>query len=541
MKNFYFLVVAIFMVTLSFGQTDVFINEIHYDNIGTASNEGVEIAGPSGTDLNGWNIEFYNGNNSLVYATKSLSGIIPNLENSRGAIWFLKSGIQDGPDGIALIDPLGNVIQFLSYKGIITAADGTANGLTSTDIGVTEDNTVPLGHSLQLTGTGVYYNDFSWASAATSTQDSRNNNQTFSIAPAIISNNYLISDLDYEVDSGPSTEGGFIVSGTNLTGNISITAPANFEISETSGGVFSSTITLIKGAGTSISPTTLYVRLKSGLTIGSYNENVICTSTDAVSKSNLLSGIVSPNAGSIIITEIMPDPDAVDDAEGEYFEVYNTTASDIDMLGWVISEAGSDTHTIASSVIVPANGYAVFARDANILLNGGFTADYQFSGYELTNTSDEIILTSGVTEIDRVEYNEATFPNLTGASMELSLGAYNYTDNNLGSNWGAATTVYGTGDLGTPGSINDFSLSVIKNQIENFAMYPNPVSNGLLYFYSSKNLNKQVIFYALTGQQVYSKKIQNLEPLNISKLKKGIYFVRIEEDGKIATRKLVVD
>jgi len=541
MKNFYFLVVAIFMVTLSFGQTDVFINEIHYGNNGTASNEGVEIAGPSGTDLNGWNIEFYNGNNSLVYATKSLSGIIPNLENSRGAIWFLKSGIQDGPDGIALIDPLGNVIQFLSYKGIITAADGTANGLTSTDIGVTEDNTVPLGHSLQLTGTGVYYNDFSWASAATSTQDSRNNNQTFSIAPAIISNNYLISDLDYEVDSGPSTEGGFIVSGTNLTGNISITAPANFEISETSGGVFSSTITLIKGAGTSISPTTLYVRLKSGLTIGSYNENVICTSTDAVSKSNLLSGIVSPNAGSIIITEIMPDPDAVDDAEGEYFEVYNTTASDIDMLGWVISEAGSDTHTIASSVIVPANGYAVFARDANILLNGGFTADYQFSGYELTNTSDEIILTSGVTEIDRVEYNEATFPNLTGASMELSLGAYNYTDNNLGSNWGAATTVYGTGDLGTPGSINDFSLSVIKNQIENFAMYPNPVSNGLLYFYSSKNLNKQVIFYALTGQQVYSKKIQNLEPLNISKLKKGIYFVRIEEDGKIATRKLVVD
>jgi len=541
MKNFYFLVVAIFMVTLSFGQTDVFINEIHYDNIETASNEGVEIAGPSGTDLNGWNIEFYNGNNSLVYATKSLSGIIPNLENSRGAIWFLKSGIQDGPDGIALIDPLGNVIQFLSYEGIITAADGTANGLTSTDIGVTEDNTVPLGHSLQLTGTGVYYNDFSWASAATSTEGLKNNSQTFSIAPTIISNNYLISDLDYEVDSGPSTEGGFIVSGTNLTGNISITAPANFEISETSGGVFSSTITLIKGAGTSISPTTLYVRLKSGLTIGSYNENVICTSTDAVSKSNLLSGIVSPNAGSIIITEIMPDPDAVDDAEGEYFEVYNTTASDIDMLGWVISEAGSDTHTIASSVIVPANGYAVFARDANILLNGGFTADYQFSGYELTNTSDEIILTSGVTEIDRVEYNEATFPNLTGASMELSLGAYNYTDNNLGSNWGAATTVYGTGDLGTPGSINDFSLSVIKNQIENFAMYPNPVSNGLLYFYSSKNLNKQVIFYALTGQQVYSKKIQNLEPLNISKLKKGIYFVRIEEDGKIATRKLVVD
>ncbi len=84
-------------------------------------------------------------------------------------------------------------------------------------------------------------------------------------------------------------------------------------------------------------------------------------------------------------------------------------------------------------------------------------------------------------------------------------------------------------------------LSVVKNQIDNFAMYPNPVSNGLLYMSSSVNLNKNVEIYALTGQRVFSKNVQAQEPLNISNLNRGIYLVRIEEEGKIATRKLVVN
>ena len=41
---------------VAFADTTVFINEIHYDdNTSTGDvNEGVEIAGPAGTDLTGW-------------------------------------------------------------------------------------------------------------------------------------------------------------------------------------------------------------------------------------------------------------------------------------------------------------------------------------------------------------------------------------------------------------------------------------------------------------------------------------------------------
>src|SRR5262245_8983842 len=39
----------------------VFINEIHYDNVGTDTGEFIEIAGPAGTDLAGWRLVRYNG------------------------------------------------------------------------------------------------------------------------------------------------------------------------------------------------------------------------------------------------------------------------------------------------------------------------------------------------------------------------------------------------------------------------------------------------------------------------------------------------
>jgi hypothetical protein len=94
---------------------------------------------------------------------------------------------------------------------------------------------------------------------------------------------------------------------------------------------------------------------------------------------------------------------------------------------------------------------------------------------------------------------------------------------------------------GNPNTGQTTTLPVVKNEIENFTMYPNPVANGKLYMSSGINLNKEVAIYALTGQQVYRKNLQNKEPMDIANLNKGIYLVKIKEEGKIATRKLVVN
>jgi predicted extracellular nuclease len=163
--------------------SSVFINEIHYDNYSSDVNEGVELAGPAGTDLSGLSILLYNGNDGGVYNTEALSGVLPDQDNGYGTLSFAISGMQNGaPDGIALVNSDGSVIQFLSYEGSLTATDGAASGTTSVDIGVSETSSTEEGTSLQLVGTGTVYDDFSWSASSTDNFGSVNTDQFFSVS-----------------------------------------------------------------------------------------------------------------------------------------------------------------------------------------------------------------------------------------------------------------------------------------------------------------------------------------------------------------------
>lgn len=160
--------------------SDPWINELHYDNSGTDVGEMVEVAGEAGINLSGWSLVGYNGADGASYKTVNLSGTIPNQSNGFGTLSFAFSSFQNGaPDGIALIDDGGTVVQFLSYEGSFTATNGPANGHTSVDIQVSETDSTPAGYSLQLSGSGSAYSDFSWQSAADDTPGVINNGQSF--------------------------------------------------------------------------------------------------------------------------------------------------------------------------------------------------------------------------------------------------------------------------------------------------------------------------------------------------------------------------
>ncbi len=164
-------------------QANPWINEIHYDNGSTDVDEGVEIAGPAGLDLSGWSLVFYNGSSGKSYKTVALTGTIPSRDGeSGGARWFAISGIQNGaPDAIALIAPSSGdqrVVQFLSYEGTLTAADGPAAGESARNIGVAETSSTPVGHSLQATGTGCAGDVFIWTAPKVSSIDAINDAQS---------------------------------------------------------------------------------------------------------------------------------------------------------------------------------------------------------------------------------------------------------------------------------------------------------------------------------------------------------------------------
>jgi hypothetical protein len=159
---------------------DPWINEFHYDNAGADTGEMIEIAGPAGLSLSGWSVVGYNGNGGSSYATFPMSGTLLDQEAGFGTAQFLTGQIQNGsPDGLALIDPQGAVIEFISYEGVMLASGGPADGMTSTDVGVSEISSTPVGFSLQLTGTGSEQADFTWMSPGAETGGVPNNGQTF--------------------------------------------------------------------------------------------------------------------------------------------------------------------------------------------------------------------------------------------------------------------------------------------------------------------------------------------------------------------------
>lgn len=187
---------------------DIWINELHYDNDGTDAGEFVEIAGATGTDLTGWSVVAYNGNGGASYMTVNLSGTLPATQGGFGVLSFTMTGLQNGaPDGLALIDDTGVVVQFLSYEGSFTATNGPANGVTSTNIGVSEASTSPVGHSLQLGGTGYTYADFTWQAAAANTSAAVNSGQT--LGDGTTSGGWtVITYDDFESGWGSFVDGG---------------------------------------------------------------------------------------------------------------------------------------------------------------------------------------------------------------------------------------------------------------------------------------------------------------------------------------------
>jgi predicted extracellular nuclease len=254
------------------------INEFHYDNTGTDTGEFIEIAGVAGTDLTGWSLVLYNGANGTAYTTTALSGVIANQSNGYGtiAITYPSNGLQNGaPDGFALVDDSGNVVQFLSYEGTFTAVGGAANGLTSTAIPISQTGTEPAGSSIQLTGTGTSYADFTWTEtegATANTAGAVNTGQTFGSATTVFINDVSL----FEGDSGTVTMTFTVSRSNNLTDftldyatadNTATTADADYAAASgtltfATGGDLQQTVTVTITGGTAVEPNeTFFVNL----------------------------------------------------------------------------------------------------------------------------------------------------------------------------------------------------------------------------------------------------------------------------------------
>lgn len=82
------------------------------------------------------------------------------------------------------------------------------------------------------------------------------------------------------------------------------------------------------------------------------------------------------------------------------------------------------------------------------------------------------------------------------------------------------------------------STSQLK-EIEGFKMYPNPIINGILNIITLENGVKSVQIFDILGKRVYSRDV--IDPkVNLSSLKSGVYILKVTENNRTATRKLVI-
>ncbi len=418
------------------GASQLVINEVLADPDATTDDNGewVEVHnwGTTALDLQGWTIRSGNDAPHTVstsvpvpaggYALLARSG---NSKRNGGlspdyvygsAFWLANSA-----DWLALDDPAGVAIDSVAWS---TVTAGVAHGVIDPSV----DNASMSGGNWQAQGSSFgrgKNKDYGTPGAQ---------NDGF-VAPQPVVATVEVSPTAASIDEGGTqafaataydASGGALQ--TTFTWNISDAAIATVDAS---------------GLATAVAAGTAQIRATADN--GVYGEAALTvTVADTTPPGS--------GGGDIVINEIMPNPSAVTDADGEWFELHNAGSSAVDLQGWTVQSNNDGAWTISTSLVIPAGGYATFARSGDSGVNGGLTVDFAYgTGMTLANSADWLAVRDGSgATVDSVAWSSVP----TGATRGVSDPTLDNTNAN-GANWHTATSTYGAGDQGTPGAEND--------------------------------------------------------------------------------------
>jgi len=426
MKKNYFLtlLLTLFISGFSFGQ--VIITELADPNGATAA-RFVEIynVSDSDVDLTGWELRRWtNGNADPQGTGVDLSSIgtlssgsfaliaanATEFETVYGIPADINAGTggaadSNGDDQIAIFDDTDQTIDIFGVPGEDGSGtchefeDGRAERVSSvsassatwneSEWNVWADSTVSgcTSHTNSPRTAPADYDPGAWIGTASG--------PSISVGSAV-------TGLDYFEGSGPSAEGVFQINGINLTADVSVTAPTNFEVSLTSGGTFTSSVTLTQSSGTASGA--VYVRLVSGLSPDTYTDDATVASAGADSQTVSLTGTVTAADPQITVTAFLddftyivseggPSPEDSFSVEGLFLQ------DDISITAPANYEVSLTTATgFASSVsITPDQVGTVAETDIFVRLAAGLSAATYDGNITVSSTgvTDELIAVNG--------------------------------------------------------------------------------------------------------------------------------------------------
>ena len=122
-------------------------------------------------------------------------------------------------------------------------------------------------------------------------------------------------------------------------------------------------------------------------------------------------------------------------------------------------------------------------------------------------------------------------PSFTGLTTPVTFRFYGW-------NAEAAGGTFSIDDVAISGEVTTLSSSSF-NAIDGLTMYPNPLKGNTLYLTSTANADMSVQIFDIVGKEVVKSNVMN-NTVNVSGLNAGVYIVKVTEEGKTATRKLVI-
>jgi len=122
-------------------------------------------------------------------------------------------------------------------------------------------------------------------------------------------------------------------------------------------------------------------------------------------------------------------------------------------------------------------------------------------------------------------------PSFTSLTTPVTFRFYGFNAEQAGGN-------FSIDDVIISGNVTTLSSNSFDG-IKGLTMYPNPLKGNTLFITSTANAEMNVKIYNVLGKEVLSTKVNNTS-VDVSNLASGVYMVKITEEGKTATRKLVI-
>ena len=239
-----------------------------------------------------------------------------------------------------------------------------------------------------------------------------------------------------------------------------------------------------------------YIQDATGAILIDDNTNIITTPFVIGDGISNVRGLLSDFSGTL---QLLPNQDATKPSTGNTITPQVVTAANI---AGDIEAYESELVQINNATFTTADGIITFATSQNYNLNDG----------------SDILFRTSFAEADYI----GTLVPSGAANRIVLVGEFN----------GTAQVV--------SRSLAEVTLSSSSfNAIDGLTMYPNPLKGNTLYLTSTANADMSVQIFDVLGKEVVKSNVMN-NTVNISGLNAGIYIVKVTEEGKTATRKLVI-